>query len=144
MSQKIWEPMLHRLVSQLTASSPYEVDEIWSWEAANHGDSCLLNRDKLGGICECFAEFKVPRIYLDMYPIQDDWRDNSRDILHFLQFYLPTNLSPGALPTHLSRLDVSEASSRKAHGLPNRRIFYIGHSFGGCSMCVFPPHSRTH
>ena len=144
MSQKIWEPMLHRLVSQLTASSPYEVDEIWSWEAANHGDSCLLNKDKLGGICECCAQFKVSRIYFDISSLPDDWRDNSRDILHFLQFYLPTSLSPGALPTHLSRLNAPEASSRRTHGLQNRRIVYIGHSFGGCSVYVFLPHLRTH
>ena len=46
--------MLERLVNQFSSESGYEVDEIWSWEAANHGDSCLINKDVLGGICECF------------------------------------------------------------------------------------------
>ena len=32
-------------------SANYKVDEIWSWEAANHGDSCLINTDVLGGLC---------------------------------------------------------------------------------------------
>jgi hypothetical protein len=29
------------------------VDEIWVWEAVQHGDSALLNRDSLGTTCMC-------------------------------------------------------------------------------------------
>lgn len=28
------------------------IDEIWSWEAVNHGDSALINKQSLGPFCE--------------------------------------------------------------------------------------------
>ena len=28
------------------------IDEIWSWEAVNHGDSALINKQNLGAFCE--------------------------------------------------------------------------------------------
>ena len=30
------------------------IEEIWSWEAVNHGDSALINRRNLGAFCEHF------------------------------------------------------------------------------------------
>ena len=48
---QIWEPLLKQLVLE-QESANYKVDEIWSWEAANHGDSCLINADVLGGLCK--------------------------------------------------------------------------------------------
>ena len=68
------------------------------------------------------------------FAIPDDWRDNSRDILHFLLHYLPPSASSAALPTHLPRLADADANSRKAHGLVDRRFLAVGHSFGGASM----------
>jgi hypothetical protein len=45
---KTWEPALH---SVLNSPSGELVDEIWSWEAVQHGDSALLNGDSLGCLC---------------------------------------------------------------------------------------------
>ncbi|RPD76053.1 alpha/beta-hydrolase [Lentinus tigrinus ALCF2SS1-7] len=111
--KEIWEPLLRQLTLEQEHAN-YKVDEIWSWEAANHGDSCLINADALGGLY--------------------DWRDNSRDILQFLQYYLPTTATPDGLPTALPRLADDEAESRRVHGLTSRRMVYVGHSFGGCTV----------
>ncbi|KAI0717896.1 alpha/beta-hydrolase [Cerioporus squamosus] len=112
--KEIWEPLLLGVAREQAEKANYQVDEIWAWEAVNHGDSCLINRDALGGLY--------------------DWRDNSRDILHFLQYYLPTAVSPDALPTALPRLDDHEAETRRTHGLQSRKVVYVGHSFGGCTI----------
>ncbi|KAI0752708.1 alpha/beta-hydrolase [Daedaleopsis nitida] len=112
--KEIWEPGLERLFAEYESQGNYMIDEIWSWEAANHGDSALLNRDTLGGIY--------------------DWRDNSRDILHFLLHYLPVSASGESLPTHLPRVSDSEAESRKARGLASRTLVAVGHSFGGATV----------
>ncbi|KAG1867458.1 Alpha/Beta hydrolase protein [Suillus tomentosus] len=45
------------------------IDEIWSWESVQHGDSALLNRQNLSG--------------------SFDWTDNARDIANFLINYMP-------------------------------------------------------
>ncbi|KAI1787261.1 alpha/beta-hydrolase [Ganoderma leucocontextum] len=112
--KETWEPGLKRLVADYSSNANYQVDEIWAWEAANHGDACLLNSANLGGIY--------------------DWRDNSRDILHFLLHYLPQSSSSASLPTHLPRLANAEAESRKRQGLVDRRLLPVGHSFGGASI----------
>ncbi|KAI0325516.1 alpha/beta-hydrolase [Cubamyces sp. BRFM 1775] len=111
--KEIWEPTLQRLISEYQSQATYNVTEIWLWEARNHGDAAVVNKDQLDGIY--------------------DWRDNTRDILHFLLHYLPTSASPGSLPTHLSRLPDAEAEARLAHGLTGRSMVYVGHSFGACS-----------
>ena len=47
-----WEPALKELlVRHGESKADYAIDEIWAWEAVNHGDSCLVNRDNLGGLC---------------------------------------------------------------------------------------------
>ena len=66
----------------------------------------------------------------------DDWRDNSRDILNFLQFYLPSRPASDVLPTHLPRLSAADGAARRSHGLQDRTIVFIGHSFGGCTLYV--------
>lgn len=66
----------------------------------------------------------------------DDWRDNSRDIIHFLLHYLPSSSSSSALPTHLPRLSGSVAAERRMHGFSTRTIVGVGHSLGGCTMLV--------
>lgn len=48
---QIWEPVLLQLLKQREATgSSYQIAEIWAWEAVNHGDSALINKDNLGGI----------------------------------------------------------------------------------------------
>ncbi|EMD37002.1 hypothetical protein CERSUDRAFT_155418 [Gelatoporia subvermispora B] len=112
--KEIWEPALLKLVEAHEASgATYDIDEIWAWEAVNHGDACIVNAANLCGIY--------------------DWRDNTRDILHFLLHYLPASASPSVLPTHLPRLSNSIAQSRIQHGFNDRMIVGVGHSFGGCT-----------
>ena len=49
---EIWEPTLRHLIARSTEDdAKYAIDEIWSWEAATHGDSFLLNKGNLGGLC---------------------------------------------------------------------------------------------
>jgi hypothetical protein len=45
---QIWEPSLQHLL--LDPSVP-RIDEIWAWEATQHGDSALINHANLSGIC---------------------------------------------------------------------------------------------
>ena len=45
--------MLH-LLSNLREGDPI-IDEVWSWDAANHGDSALLNKEKLSSLCNSFT-----------------------------------------------------------------------------------------
>lgn len=47
---KIWEPTLRHLLSKKTG---LRIDEIWTWEAVNHGDSSLINEKNLSGLCMC-------------------------------------------------------------------------------------------
>jgi len=76
-------------------------------------------------------------MYCDLEnPSSDDWRDNTRDILHFLLHYLPATVSSSVLPTHLPRLPDSVAESRIRHGFAERTLVGIGHSFGGCTTAL--------
>ncbi|OBZ76148.1 Peroxisomal membrane protein LPX1 [Grifola frondosa] len=70
--KEIWEPTLLHLAA--SDRPQYDINEIWVWEAVNHGDSYLVNAQNLCGLY--------------------DWRDNTRDILHFLLHYLPSSPSP--------------------------------------------------
>jgi pimeloyl-ACP methyl ester carboxylesterase len=71
--------------------------------------------------------------------IPDDWRDNARDIAHFLLHYLPEDASSKTLPTHLHLLAETISEYRKAKGFRSRTLVTVGHSFGGCSLCVLSP-----
>ncbi|KIK99561.1 hypothetical protein PAXRUDRAFT_786681 [Paxillus rubicundulus Ve08.2h10] len=106
--KEIWETMLRSL---LDSPAGYMVDEIWAWEAAQHGDAALINASNLSGIF--------------------DWLDNSRDIANFLLNYLPEEVKSEALPTRLERESGSQA--RKERGYRTRKIVAVGHSFGGCT-----------
>ncbi|KAF8755278.1 Alpha/beta hydrolase family [Rhizoctonia solani] len=64
--KEIWETTLRYLLSMPQGQA--NVDEIWSLDAANHGDSALINNKSLG---ETF-----------------EWSDHARDILNFLGNYL--------------------------------------------------------
>ncbi|KAG2159382.1 Alpha/beta hydrolase family-domain-containing protein [Suillus bovinus] len=111
--KEIWETTLRYLLSSPTASL---VDEVWSWEAIQHGDAGLINETSLSGIF--------------------DWRDNARDIAHFLLYYLPEDASSKVLPTHLHLLQETISESRKTEGLSSRYLVAVGHSFGGCSSVL--------
>jgi hypothetical protein len=49
-SFQCWEPVLLHLLSNLREEDPI-IDEVWSWDAANHGDSALLNKANLSSLC---------------------------------------------------------------------------------------------
>ncbi|KAF9256028.1 hypothetical protein L218DRAFT_937079 [Marasmius fiardii PR-910] len=116
-NKETWEPTLAALLSLPTSQS--SIQEVWVWEAANHGDSALLNEGNLNSLFH--------------------WRNAARDLVTFFTHYLPSKASSEALPTHLPRLLQSETANRIKHGLydsnagvKTRTIVGVGHSFGGC------------
>lgn len=57
--EEIWEPFLALLIETLISSrSSLVVDEIWCFEAVNHGDACLINEGKLGSLCMSCLSFR--------------------------------------------------------------------------------------
>ncbi|KAG2126603.1 Alpha/beta hydrolase family-domain-containing protein [Suillus clintonianus] len=112
--KEIWETTLRYLLSSSTASL---IDEVWSWEAVQHGDAALINESNLSGIF--------------------DWQDNARDIAHFLLHYLPEDASlQASLPAHLHPLLESISESRKTNGFSSRSLVTVGHSLRGCSLIL--------
>ncbi|KAF9244891.1 Alpha/Beta hydrolase protein [Melanogaster broomeanus] len=109
-SKEIWETTLRSL---LDSPAGYMVDEVWAWEAVQHGDSALINAQNLSGI--------------------SDWLDDARDIAHFLLSYLPEDPEAEALPLRIERLPESTSEARKEHGYRPRKMVVVGHSFGGCT-----------
>lgn len=118
--KETWEPMLSYL---LQSSQSDLIDEIWSLDCVNQGDSAILNQDSLG-----------ERFY---------WGDTSRDLLQFIISYLPefTNAQgKKSLPRMLTEQALKDKSiltldSRPSTTNPSnwrgRRICLIGHSLGG-------------
>ena len=47
-----FEPMLHHLLEMAEKDSSYRIDEIWTYDAVQHGDSGLINAAQLGSLCE--------------------------------------------------------------------------------------------
>ncbi|CAE6492286.1 unnamed protein product [Rhizoctonia solani] len=115
--KEIWETTLRYLLS--TPQGQASVDEIWALDAANHGDSALLNKDNLGAIYE--------------------WSDHARDILNFLVNFLPDRNEPGQIEHSLSRVPEQNAQRRRQHGFTHRTIVGIGHSFGGARAALDSP-----
>lgn len=111
--KEISETMLRGLLDSPAAPL---VDEIWSWEAVQHGDSALLNAENLSGIF--------------------DWQDNARDIANFLLHYLPDEAAQTPLPTRLLRISQAVSDARKAQGYHQRKIVVVGHSFGGTTSAL--------
>ena len=111
------------------------IEEIWSWEAVNHGDSALINKENLSAFCEHFPQSNWYRLTPAISDV-DTWLDNSRDIINFLIYYLPDTIGyPGdGLSTHLPLMSQDISGARGKDGLTNRTIVAIGHSFGGCSL----------
>ncbi|CAE6467964.1 unnamed protein product [Rhizoctonia solani] len=109
--KEIWETTLRYLLS--TPQGQANIDEIWSLDAANHGDSGLLNKDNLGEIFE--------------------WSDHARDILNFLANYLPDKVET-QVEGSLAQISEQSTQQRLTQGFANRTIIGIGHSFGGCTL----------
>jgi pimeloyl-ACP methyl ester carboxylesterase len=115
--KETWETTIKHLFAQTEApgSSVY-VEEIWTFDAVQHGDSGLVNTENLSGIF--------------------DWRDNARDILNILVNYLPETFELTTLPTHLTRVSDAVAERRRTKGFEGRKIIGVGHSIGGCSTAL--------
>ncbi|KAJ4001956.1 hypothetical protein F5050DRAFT_1000936 [Lentinula boryana] len=112
--KETWEPTIMSLL--LSRESQSLVQEIWVWEACNHGDSALLNSGKLNTLIHT--------------------RTAARDLLNFLIYFLPSTFELSPLPTHIPRVAQSEAQRRIRNGFlspdsPRYPICAVGHSFGG-------------
>ncbi|KIJ50140.1 hypothetical protein M422DRAFT_160172 [Sphaerobolus stellatus SS14] len=93
--KETWEPALLQLFSRIEGTG-IVIDEVWAFEAIQHGDSALINEHILGDVF--------------------DWDDNARDVLNFLLYYLPSRASSASLPTHLPRIEEEEAKRRRTFG----------------------------
>jgi pimeloyl-ACP methyl ester carboxylesterase len=113
--KEIWETHLCYLLAACGV-----IDEIWSWESVQHGDSALLNRQNLSGTF--------------------DWTDNTRDIANFLINYMPEEIEKSSLPIQLRRVPASIGESRQKSGFSSRTLVVAGHSFGGCSVTLAALH----
>jgi hypothetical protein len=127
---KIWEPTLAHLLS----TSHDVIDEIWSFESIQHGDSALLNAQQLPGICSSCPLHVNFDLFIDVS--SGDWADNARDVLNFVLHYLPSQpvSSTTRPPTHLPIIPHAETETREARGFSDRTLVGIGHSFGGCAL----------
>lgn len=103
--RQIWEPTILEMIT-LARTFELDIDEIWTFEAVQHGDSALLNDKNLRDVF--------------------DWHDHCRDILNFLLHYMPPDAYSGPVPMCLP-------AARKADQTL-RRVIGIGHSFGGTTM----------
>ena len=63
-----------------------------------------------------------------------DWVDDARDLLSFIDNYLPSSFTQSNLPVHLPLMDRETTKRRKLKGVKGRTLVGIGHSFGGCVM----------
>lgn len=113
--KEIWEANLRYLLAACGV-----IDEIWSWESVQHGDSALLNRDNLSG--------------------SFDWTDNARDIINFLVNYIPEEIDASSLPVQLHRVPASIGELRQKSGFSSRTFVVAGHSYGGCSVTLAALH----
>ncbi|KAF8510415.1 alpha/beta-hydrolase [Hysterangium stoloniferum] len=106
--RQVWEPTLKHLLSLLACQghSGVFIDEIWSFEAVQHGDSGVINN---GNRSDIF-----------------DWQDHVRDINNFLVHYMPEEITPGTLPTFLDYVS----------GPTSRRVVGLGQSIGGAAISL--------
>ena len=127
-----WEPViLHMLEAQRQADSACLVDEIWAWEAVDHGDAAVVNQQNLTSICKSSHRQNSPKALIQYAA---DCQDGARDVLKFLLHYMPERPAASALPTHLTRLPDNVASYRRSHGFQKRVIVGAGHSLGSCTL----------
>ncbi|KAI0028058.1 Alpha/beta hydrolase family-domain-containing protein, partial [Vararia minispora EC-137] len=116
MHKETFEPMLHRLLALSEKDDSYRIDEIWTFDAVQHGDSALVNGNRSGPLY--------------------DWMDNTRDMLNFLLHYLPETVSSMPLPIHLEELPARVVAKRRKEGFSARHLVAVGHSFGGCTLVL--------
>ena len=111
------------------------IDEIWSFDVIQQGDSGLVNQNKLGMLCECLIKVSMQLSSQSLLHLTVDWKDNARDFLNFFTRYLP-DLSASAqssLPTYLTRVPQSISEDRRLRGFIDRELVTICHSFSGTS-----------
>ncbi|KAF9503721.1 hypothetical protein BS47DRAFT_1309373, partial [Hydnum rufescens UP504] len=126
--KEVWESTIKHLISFVARpSTGIHIDEIWSIDAVNSGDSALLNEKYLGDVF--------------------DWIDHARDVLNLVEDFIPEGpfvASTQPLPVHLDR--VSSECSHGAGSLAsvacaNPNIF---HSITLVEPIIFPePNSRA-
>ncbi|TKY87354.1 hypothetical protein EX895_004031 [Sporisorium graminicola] len=120
--KEIFEPALEALIKKLQTkefSGKYKIDEIWMFDSTHSGQAGSINRHVLGDIIS--------------------WVDHPRDMLKFLENYLPeipsrASAPPTWLPTFLPSHEASNPNSK-------RRLVALGHSFGGGAF-TFLLHAR--
>ncbi|PWY98534.1 hypothetical protein BCV70DRAFT_201851 [Testicularia cyperi] len=125
--KEIFEPALHSLIQKLTSDDhrgKYRIDEIWNFDCTHSGHAASVNRDNLGDTIA--------------------WPDHARDIIQFLERYIPQKpTSPGqpvawppAFLAPSSKSSSSPSSSRGSSAAPQqkRRFIALGHSFGGGAL----------
>ena len=62
-----WDITLAHLLELNAASKdPIDIAEIWLFEAANHGDSAIVNAGKLGAICTFVSVYPIPNFPSDL------------------------------------------------------------------------------
>ncbi|KAJ7272024.1 Alpha/beta hydrolase family-domain-containing protein [Mycena haematopus] len=106
--KETWEPAILDLLA--IPNGPI-IDEIWAWEATHHGASYQLNSKLPFAAC--------------------NWADDARDVLDLLLHFLPNSIG-SEIPTFLPRVAPEETALRKVRGFSERRLYAVGHSFGGC------------
>ncbi|SJX62050.1 uncharacterized protein SRS1_10689 [Sporisorium reilianum f. sp. reilianum] len=120
--KEIFEPALEALINKLQTKEfhgKYRIDEIWMFDCAHSGQAGSINRHVLGNVIS--------------------WADHPRDMLKFLEHYLPQTPShPSAPPTWLPTFLPSHKASKPNS---NRRLVALGHSFGGGAF-TFLLHAR--
>jgi hypothetical protein len=107
------------------------VDEVWAWDAVQHGDAAVVNAENLSGICT--SSLPSTAVLWGMTSYLVDWLDNARDIANFMVHYLPEDVDATVLPIRLPRLPASVTRVREERGFHTRRLVVVGHSFGGCT-----------
>ncbi|KZV62882.1 alpha/beta-hydrolase [Peniophora sp. CONT] len=99
-----YAPILRRLLVQRQ-----DVAEVWALDGVQHGDAGVLNAGKNG--------------------ILFDWHDITRDVLCFIQQFLPSEPTSGPMSSLLPRISGGA-----------RKVFALGHSYGGCALVLAASH----
>ena len=91
MHRQTWEPTIANMIEQWDSALQGEIEEIWSLDMVNQGDSAYLNKDTLDTVF--------------------DWADNGRDILQFVLSYLP-DADTGTEASHQPALSTTSKKQR--------------------------------
>lgn len=121
--KEIFEPALASFVRKLNADQDHRgkhrIDEIWNFDTTHSGQAASVNRDVLGDTIS--------------------WTDHARDVLQFLDVYLPESAGNSTDVTWLPTFLPHRGSSM--HAKTSRRFVALGHSFGGAAL-TFALHER--